>query len=181
MTWKNIPCSPTLPALFKACPNGWAEIEFTYSPGAPTADPPQDADVSIAVGRTRGIEWDDMLGGPCRASYQDLLGALLDDLREPPLGVPSQDFVLLVRMVHGAGPCNTCGRERGPAETSWWCVQTQPDSASDWVGCTGCFPFVPRLETNWGIDGKPVVCVGEVRYGLAAAIEHKYDSLSKDD
>ena len=26
MTWQNLPCAPTLPALFAACPHGWAEI-----------------------------------------------------------------------------------------------------------------------------------------------------------
>ena len=23
MTWQNLPCAPTLPALFAACPHGW--------------------------------------------------------------------------------------------------------------------------------------------------------------
>jgi hypothetical protein len=51
MTWQNLPCAPTLPALFAACPHGWAEIEFTYQRGDPTADPPQDADCSLEVRR----------------------------------------------------------------------------------------------------------------------------------
>ncbi len=51
MTWNNIPCAPTLAALADACPDGWAEIEFTYHAGNITADPPQDADCSISIRR----------------------------------------------------------------------------------------------------------------------------------
>jgi len=156
MTWQNLPCAPTLPALFAACPHGWAEIEFTYQAGNPTADPPQDADCSIGFGRVWGIDHEDLRGGPCRPPVLD--HDVLLDLCEPPLGVPHRDFVLLARVVHRAGPCNMCGRKRGPDEQGWSCF------AGDWdaepLSCPGTFPFECTLETSWGVDGKPVMFVG---------------------
>lgn len=170
MTWQNLPCAPTLPALFAACPHGWAEIEFTYQAGNPTADPPQDADCSIGFGRVWGVDHEDLRGGPCRPPVLD--HDVLLDLREPPLGVPHRDFVLLARVIHRAGPCNMCGRKRRPDEQGWSCF------AGDWdaepLACPGTFPFECVLETCWGVDGKPVVFIGAMPiYGLAAALDHK--------
>jgi hypothetical protein len=162
MTWQNLPCAPTLPALFAACPHGWAEIEFTYHAGNPTADPPQDADFSLEVRRLWGIENTD----------EPALVDLLDDLQEPPLGMPKSDCTLLARVVHSAGPCNTCGRQRGRDEAGWSCFSgtwTEGDESLLSPSCPGAFPFEPRLVACWGVDGKPVVYVGGVPiYGLAA-------------
>lgn len=156
MTWQNLPCAPTLPALFAACPHGWAEIEFTYTSGNPTADPPQDADCSIGFGRVWGVSHDDLRGGSGRPPVLD--HDVLLDLREPPLGVPHQDFALLARVVHRAGPCNMCGRQRRPEETGWFCYSG--DWTDDTVECPGAFPFEVKLETSWGVDSKPAVFVG---------------------
>jgi len=161
MTWHNLPCAPTLAALSEACPHGWAEIRFTYHGGQSTADPPQDADCSIEVGRLWGVENND----------EPALVDLLDDLREPPLGIPSVDFTLLARMVHRVGPCNTCGRVRAAGDDGWFCwpdweaPAPEPDTR-----CVGAFIFETFLEACWGPESKPVYFVGEtLAYGLAVA------------
>lgn len=142
MTWQNLPCSPTLPVLFAACPHGWAEIEFTYTSGRPTADPPQDADCSLEVRRLWGIENSD----------EPALVDLLEDLQEPPLGMPMRDCILLARMEHRAGACNMCGRQRGPDEQGWSCFTGDWDAAP--LSCPGAFPFEAVLRPAWGVDGK---------------------------
>ena len=142
MTWQNLPCAPTLPALFAACPHGWAEIEFTYQRGNPTADPPQDADCSLEVRRLWGIENAD----------EPALVDLLEDLGEPPLGMPHRDCILLARMEHHAGPCGTCMRE--PDD------EHRPGDPCPRGECGGEFTTEPRLRACWGDRGKPVVFVG---------------------
>lgn len=157
MTWQNLPCAPTLPALFAACPHGWAEIEFTYQAGNPTADPPQDADCSLEVRRLWGIENSD----------EPALVDLLEDLQEPPLGMPMRDCILLARMEHHIGPCNVCERERRPDEPQDQ-LDCVPEGQPGGV-CWGKFTTVPRLRASWGVDGKPVVVIGTMpAYGLAA-------------
>ncbi len=172
MTWQNLPCAPTLPALFAACPHGWVEIEFTYQRGNPTADPPEDADCSIGFGRVWGIDHDDLCGGPGRPTV--LAREVVRDLQEQPLGMPrrGRDCTLLARVVHRAGPCNTCGRQRGPDEAQWSCFSgTWTEGEDDSLlspSCPGAFPFECALETCWGVDGKLVVFVGATPvYGLA--------------
>lgn len=156
MTWQNLPCAPTLPALFAACPHGWAEIEFTYHAGNPTADPPQDADYSMEVRRLWGIENVD----------EPALVDLLEDLQEPPLGMPHRDCILLARMEHRAGPCGIC--MRGPE------AESHPGAPCMRDGCMGEFTTEPRLRASWGVDGRPVVFVGTTaEYGLAAALKNK--------
>ena len=142
MTWQNLPCAPTLPALFAACPHGWAEIEFTYHAGNPTADPPRDADSSLEVRRLWGIENTD----------EPALVDLLEDLQEPPLGMPHRDCILLARMEHHAGSCGTCMRE--PDD------EHRPGDPCPRGECGGEFIIEPRLTACWGVDGKPVVYVG---------------------
>jgi len=170
MTWQNLPCTPTLPALFAACPHGWAEIEFTYTSGRPTADPPQDADCSLEVRRLWGIENSD----------EPALVDLLEELREPPLGMPKRDCILLARMEHHARPCNMCGRQRRADESQWFCF------AGDWdaepLSCPGTFALEVKLRASWGVDGKPAVFVGATpAYGLAAALDHKAATTAKPD
>jgi hypothetical protein len=148
MTWHNTPCAPTLAAFSEACPKGWAEIEFTCYAGNPTADPPQDADCSIQIRRLWGIENSD----------EPALADLLDDLREPPLAIPTVDFTLLARMVHRAGPCNTCGRTRKP-DDSWACAGDDEENFGPGV-CPGMFPFESRLEVCWGPEHTPVYFLG---------------------
>jgi len=177
MTWQNLPCAPTLPALFAACPHGWAEIEFTYHAGNPTSDPPQDADCSIGFGRVWGIDHEDLRGGPCRPPVLD--HDVLLDLREPPLGVPHRDFVLLARVVHRAGPCNMCGRQRRADEEAWSCFSgTWTEGDDDDLlspSCPGAFPFEAVLETCWGDHGKPVVFVGAAPvYGVTASTRRSW-------
>ena len=151
MTWQNLPCAPTLPALFAACPHGWAEIEFTYQRGNPTADPPEDADCSLEVRRLWGIENAD----------EPALVDLLEDLGEPPLGIPHRDCILLARMEHHAGPCGICMRE--PDD------EHRPSDPCPRGEFGGEFTTDPRLTACWGVDGKPVVFVGATPvYGLDA-------------
>ncbi|MEK9900270.1 MAG: hypothetical protein VW516_05910 [Rhodospirillaceae bacterium] len=151
MTWHNTPCPPTLAALSEACPHGWAEIQFNYHAGNATADPPQDADCSIWIRRLWGVDNSD----------EPALADLLDDLREPPMGVPATDFTLLARMVHFVEPCNTCGRQRAADDEGWWCWPNwgdgtdPPDDA-----CPGAFPAGSRLEVCWGPDKALVYFLG---------------------
>jgi len=149
MTWHNLPCAPTLAAFSEACPLGWAEVRFNYHAGNATSDPPMDADCSIWIGRCWGIEDSDL----------PALVDLLDDLREPPVGVPSTDFTLLARFAHGAGGCNTCGRTRKPDETSWACAGDDEEEYGPGV-CPGMFPFESRLEVCWGPEHTPVYFLG---------------------
>ena len=140
MTWQNLPCAPTLPALFAACPHGWAEIEFTYQAGNPTADPPQDADCSLEVRCLWGIENSD----------EPALVDLLEDLQEPPLGMPMRDCILLARMEHHIGPCNVCERERRPDE---------PQDQLDCVPGAAHNEQGPRPEgARARLRGRPVRC-----------------------
>ena len=62
MTWHNTPCAPTLAAFSEACPLGWAELAFTYYGGNRSADPPQDADFTVAVARILGVDDSDLPG-----------------------------------------------------------------------------------------------------------------------
>ncbi len=150
MTWHNTPCAPTLAALSEACPLGWAELAFAYHAGNRTADPPQDADCTVAVARIWGVDDSDLPG----------LVDVLDDLRgEPPIGVPSVDFTLLARFDHGAGPCNTCGRTRKPDEASWACAGDDEEEFGPGV-CGGVFLFESRLEVCWGPEHTPVYFLG---------------------
>jgi len=141
MTWKNLPCAPTLPALFAACPHGWAEINITSHPGNPTADPPQDADSSIEVGRVYGVEESDLY------LAHDLAADLHGD---PPHGLPS-DCTALVRFTYGKQACIECGKLKGE-DQDWICSKP---------GCSGPYMTPVKAELTWGPDKSIPHFIGE--------------------
>ena len=145
MPWNNLPCAPTLASL---CPDGWVEVEYTHHAGNPTADPPQDADVTIGWRRMWGVEDSNL--DEMRTAIAGL------DLVEPPIGLPSRDLTMLVRVEAGAGPCNTCGRRRVDSKEGWQCSKV-PDS-EDWPdgACTGVFTYEVHAQTCWGPGNQPV-------------------------
>ena len=160
MTWQNLPCAPTLAAISAACPLGWIEVVFEFHAGNASTDPPQDADCTRRLGRVWGVDGSDL------GDLMDQHGEVLADLAEPPLGVPSTDFALLLRMEHVASPCNTCGRSRELGETRWLCF-TPDDEDAAWPdeACTGSFPLALTLRVGWGVDGRPVLStIPEPRY-----------------
>lgn len=59
MTWHNLPCPPTLPAMSTACPHGWEEIQIEVTPGKPTADPPLNEVQTLIVAECDAVK--DML------------------------------------------------------------------------------------------------------------------------
>lgn len=153
--WHNLPCVPTLSALFAACPNGWAEITLTNHPGNPTADPPQDADSSVEIGRVYGVEHSDLY--------------LLDDLAyelngDPPIGLP-RDCTVLVRFSHGAPACMICKQTKAEGD-SWTCSKP---------GCDGVYMVPVKAELAWGRDETIPHFIGAdaPEYEPDVVIEHK--------
>lgn len=141
MTWHNLPCAPTLPALFAACPQGWAEITMTGHAGNPTSDPPQDADTSIEVGRVYGVEDSDLY----------LVHDLARDIyRPPPRGIAG-DCTMLVRVSHGEHACFVCGQAKGD-DAGWTCSRP---------GCDGTYMVPVRAELTWGPDKTIPHFIGE--------------------
>ena len=132
MTWHNLPCLPTLPALFAACPHGWAELTLVSHAGNPTSDPPQDADNSVELGRVYGVEHSDLY--------------LIDDLAyeisgDPPIGLPS-DCTVPVRFTHGASACMICKQVKADGD-DWACSKP---------GCDGVYMVTVKSELTWGPD-----------------------------
>lgn len=141
MTWHNLPCAPNLPALFAACPHGWAEISITSHAGSPTSDPPQDADTSVEVGRIYGVEESDL------HLAHDLASELCG---EPAYGLPS-DCTVLARFTSGPQACIECGKLKGD-DADWNCSAP---------GCGGMYMVPIKAELTWGPDKTIPHWIGE--------------------
>lgn len=148
MTWHNLPCAPTLPALFAACPNGWVELVVSNHNGSPTADPPQDASRGIEIGRMYGVENSDV------GAVVDLMADIDED--GMPVGYPRGDCVLLVRIDHNSERCGECDRPRPEDHRGPLC---HPGYSQD-GGCSGSFIAVTTASALWGEGGKAVYCDG---------------------
>lgn len=148
MTWKNLPCAPTLPALFAACPHGWAELVVTDYAGSLTSDPPQDASRGIEIGRVYGVENSDL------SAVVDLIMDIDED--GIPVGYPRGDCVLLVRIDHGSERCSECDRPRPEDHRGPLC---HPGYSQD-GGCSGSFIVATTASALWGEGGKAVYCDG---------------------
>jgi hypothetical protein len=60
MTWQNLPCPATLPAVSQLCPDGWLEVFIEHVPArsVPGGGDAQDAESIPHLARTWGLDGD---------------------------------------------------------------------------------------------------------------------------
>lgn len=145
MTWHNLPCPPTIPALLTACPHGFAELTVAHHAGNPTADPPQEADTSVEIDRLWGVDMPDI--GLIEGLATAIVGGEVD--------MPRVDCTLLVRVDHGRDVCSECGRAKTDDDKDWRC-----DSREAYA-CDGVFVTPIEVSANWGPDGAVVYFEGD--------------------
>lgn len=151
MTWQNLPCPATLPAVSQFCPDGWLEVRVFQNPPLGALYPER---TTFYVLKAWGIHPGDV----------DLVKYLRgEDFTQ----VPNWATVI-VRVERGAGP------GRGPRECDQCELKPVVDSAgNDWTeydhegvicplhylddgSCDGTIKTRIWGNASWGVDGKPV-------------------------
>lgn len=128
MTWHNLPCPPTLPAVSQACPDGWLEVYIEHhAPRSNGADYPQEGDTGIHLARVWGLDCD---------ALGSLEGLLTDLYRDELVAQIPDKATVLYRVVRG--PATVTRVMMGDAEGDI------PE------------PATFTLDGFWGVDGKPV-------------------------
>lgn len=136
MTWRNLPCDPTLDAM------GWVEIQYVTHP--------HNTWRSRRVRRAWGAE---------SAVCNSVAGSTVADLAWD--WDPDRDGTLLARMTRTAGPCNSCGRARPAGQDDrWHCHEGDFGAPGGASACPGSFALRELLVARWGAGGEPVFFEG---------------------
>jgi hypothetical protein len=151
MTWQNLPCPATLPAVSQACPDGWLEVRVFQNPPLGALYPER---TTFYVLKAWGIHPGDV--------------ELVKYLRGEDFTQVPDWATVIVRVERGAGP------GRGPRECDQCELKPVVDSAgNDWTeydhegvicplhylddgSCDGCMKTRIWGNASWGVDGKPV-------------------------
>jgi len=153
MTWHNLPCPATLPAVSQLCPDGWLEVRVFQNPPLGALYPDR---TTFYVLKAWGVRIDDV--------------ELAKHLRGEDFADVPHWATVLVRVERGPGD------GRGPRVCDQCELKPEIDSAgNDWTGsnhegatcplhylddgsCDGTIKTRIWGNARWGVDGKPVYC-----------------------
>lgn len=150
MTWHNLPCPATLPAVSQLCPDGWVEIYVEHFPGdsGPGGNTPQEPESTSEIGRLWGVL--DSEAPEVARAYQQMLDApdSAGEWFSKAIAATPSGGTFLVRLVRRPPVCDDCKRGHEAGGDLQVCQRND---------CTGWGIMSAPIELQpFGVDGRAV-------------------------